>query len=933
MWVEINGADYTNDVDAPSISLQNATTDPLASLSFEMIDIGAQIPLAYGNPVTIWDETGSGTVLAPPSRNFLINELLYSGDGSVPSDWTLQSGLSPSVLSFPANSFTMVATFNNVTYTTGNNYSQIYQNCGNTFFQKVYPGQTYMASCTFTSSGTISNVQAFIILQFYDVDLNWLDVQSSDYVTPVSGTGQTLSCQLLAPANAAYAHVILGAQATVSGTNSGTITYLPFNLNSVNLEPVLFQGQYLADGTPVKYPSDTNPSRTDCILLPDQTSVRMRWLFNGYITNLKVSYDGTNRIYQVTCAPFGDVIDNGAIISNAFENTTDQSIITTLLSQYFSGMLASGQQNDWLPPTTVQFGQNISNVAYQDNTMRDVMNALSDSTGFIYYVDEYNYLWYNDTPFNYATITVDVEHADYITAFPPQNYRVEYDGTQFRNSVKVMGGQYYTVSTDPFSGTGTLKDFTLTSQPQSIQSITIGGTLYAPTSSNKIGVVGQSTLGVGGVVVTYDPNSSVVHFFTAPAAGSDNVLITYSTYRNVAVEVEDNGSIGQYNRRFYAKVTDTTIADSATAQVRGVAEVGKYAQPLVLLTFDLSSEGAQNSVYMQRGLTVIVNSALDGLVGQPFTIQQVQVKSQGGGINTYSYTAGVYRPSMMDAMRNSAKALQSNTSGGSTAVQLTVESLDESLAYSDRIQSASAPGFVATYGDYQSTVLADSPKAYYRFDEASGTTATDSSGNGFNGTYASSGVTLAQPGALTGDSDTAVLLDGLAGQMTCPAGLNTAGWSAFTVEVWLNLTALPASGARIADNDQGSNNKGFSLFMTAGAASLNLAIGNGSSHATATYTFAFSTGVLYHIIGTWDGATITLYVDGVNVASIAKAGTMGTPGNAVAFGYNVSSGGGYLPAVVDEGAIYNATLSSARVLAHYNKGSVAPPRYGFASYN
>jgi len=937
MWVELNGTDYTNSVDAPSIHLQNATTDPLASLSFDLIDSGSQIPLAYGDAVTIWDETGSGAVLAPPSRNFLINEELYStGSSTPPNQWTLQSGLSPSVLSFTvlAGAYGMAATFSNVTYAGSNNYSQIYQNCGNTFFQRVYPGQTYMASCAFTSSGTISNIQAFLVLQFYDVDLNWLGDQSSDYVTPVSGSNQLLSCSLQAPATACYAHVILGAQATVSGANSGTITFMPGATNGVNLEPMLFQDQYLADGTPVVYPSpDTNPARTDCILLPDQTSVRMRWLFNGYITGLKVEYDGTNRTYQVSCAPLGDVIDNGAIINNAFENTTDQSIITTLLAQYFSATLASGQQNDWLPHTTVQFGQNISNVSYQDSTMRDVMNSLSDSTGFIYYIDEYNYLWYNDTPFNYAAITVDVEHADYVTAFPPQNYRVEYDGTQFRNSVKVLGGQYYTVSTDPFSGNGTIKDFTLTSQPQSIQSITIGGTLYAPTSSNKIGVVGQSTLGVGGVVVTYDPNSSVVHFFTAPTAGTDNILITYPTYRNVAVEVEDNGSIGQYNRRFYAKVTDTTIADSITAQVRGVAEVGKYAQPLVLLTFDLSSEGAQNSVYIQRGLTVIVNSALDGFAGQPFTIQQVSVKSLGGGVNVYSYTAGVYRPSMMDAMRNSAKALQSNTAGGSTVVQLTVESLAESIAYSDSLAGVGAPGFTATYGTYQQTLLADSPTAYYRFDESSGTTANDSSGNGYNGTYASSGVTLGQTGAIVGSSDTAVLFDGIAGEMTSPAGVNTAGWSAFTIEAWVKLTSLPASKAVLAANDTGISNKGFALYFAANAASLNLSIGNGSSHATATYTFNFSVGQWYHLVGTWDGATITLYVDGVNVAAIAKSGTMGTPGYALAWGYNIVSGGGYAPATFAEGAVYNAVLSGPRVLVHYNKGLVAPPTYGFASYN
>jgi hypothetical protein len=36
---------------------------------------------------------------------------------------------------------------------------------------------------------------------------------------------------------------------------------------------------------------------------------------------------------------------------------------------------------------------------------------------------------------------------------------------------------------------------------------------------------------------------------------------------------------------------------------------------------------------------------------------------------------------------------------------------------------------------YQATVLADAPVAYYRFEEVAGTSALDSSGNGNTGTY------------------------------------------------------------------------------------------------------------------------------------------------------------------------------------------------------
>ncbi len=52
---------------------------------------------------------------------------------------------------------------------------------------------------------------------------------------------------------------------------------------------------------------------------------------------------------------------------------------------------------------------------------------------------------------------------------------------------------------------------------------------------------------------------------------------------------------------------------------------------------------------------------------------------------------------------------------------------------------------------YADVVLADSPLAYYRLGESSGTTMTDSSGNGRHGTYVGS-PTLGAAGLVPGDT-------------------------------------------------------------------------------------------------------------------------------------------------------------------------------------
>src|SRR5580765_2012063 len=56
-------------------------------------------------------------------------------------------------------------------------------------------------------------------------------------------------------------------------------------------------------------------------------------------------------------------------------------------------------------------------------------------------------------------------------------------------------------------------------------------------------------------------------------------------------------------------------------------------------------------------------------------------------------------------------------------------------------------GIVSCEASYQSTVLADSPSVYYQFNETSGPTAVDSSGNANHGTYISP-ILLNQPGLL-----------------------------------------------------------------------------------------------------------------------------------------------------------------------------------------
>jgi hypothetical protein len=104
----------------------------------------------------------------------------------------------------------------------------------------------------------------------------------------------------------------------------------------------------------------------------------------------------------------------------------------------------------------------------------------------------------------------------------------------------------------------------------------------------------------------------------------------------------------------------------------------------------------------------------------------------------------------------------------------------KSPASASVVVSATSPS-----ASYPQTVLADGPSFFWRLNETSGTTAADSSPNGFAGIY-ETGTTLGLPGAIVGDPDTAVGLDGVSGLVTSANQVNDP--QTFSIEGWFQTT-------------------------------------------------------------------------------------------------------------------------------------------------
>lgn len=169
---------------------------------------------------------------------------------------------------------------------------------------------------------------------------------------------------------------------------------------------------------------------------------------------------------------------------------------------------------------------------------------------------------------------------------------------------------------------------------------------------------------------------------------------------------------------------------------------------------------------------------------------------------------------------------------------------------------------------YASEVLATSGLVgYWRLGETSGTSAADSSGSGHPATL-SGGVTKGQAGALVGDANGAMSLDGTSGHLLAPGAAIPNG--PYTLAVWVKATAADPNAGLL-----GQWAGGGAMLWLDGSGAYGLAhTGSGSDFLSSGV--APRIGAWDLVVGVFDGAELRLYVNGTLAASLATTTNPGT---------------------------------------------------------
>ena len=194
--------------------------------------------------------------------------------------------------------------------------------------------------------------------------------------------------------------------------------------------------------------------------------------------------------------------------------------------------------------------------------------------------------------------------------------------------------------------------------------------------------------------------------------------------------------------------------------------------------------------------------------------------------------------------------------------------------------------------------------AAYGFEAGAGSTIHDESANGNHGTLANAGWTSsgAYGGALSVDGSGAGVI------VRDSASLHLR--QAMTLEAWINPSAVSGAWRDVVYKEVDSYY--LSATSTTSGFPAGGGIFNGSGYGEAFGSAELQTGRWTHLAATYDGSRLRLYVDGDEVSSIPKTGTLRSSAKPLDIGGDPVFGQGF-EGLIDEVRIYDVARTEAEI--------------------
>jgi Concanavalin A-like lectin/glucanases superfamily/Fibronectin type III domain/Lysyl oxidase len=214
---------------------------------------------------------------------------------------------------------------------------------------------------------------------------------------------------------------------------------------------------------------------------------------------------------------------------------------------------------------------------------------------------------------------------------------------------------------------------------------------------------------------------------------------------------------------------------------------------------------------------------------------------------------------------------------------------------------------------YSNAVLADAPAGYWRLGDTGGSTAVDSAA-GNNGTYLN-GPALGQASLLAGDAaNPSVRFDGSNDYVKVPTSSALSPTGRLSLEAWIKPAAIPSAGQFVSIL---TKSESYALQFNGPRLEFTI-IQSGTRKRLQAPSGAVVAGQVYHVVGTYDGSTQRLYLNGKEVANTILGGEISANASPLTIGS--WNGSEFFNGTIDEAAVYAGALSKFRVETHYQAG-------------
>jgi len=197
--------------------------------------------------------------------------------------------------------------------------------------------------------------------------------------------------------------------------------------------------------------------------------------------------------------------------------------------------------------------------------------------------------------------------------------------------------------------------------------------------------------------------------------------------------------------------------------------------------------------------------------------------------------------------------------------------------------------------------------AAYAFDEGSGTTVVDASGNSHTGTL--NGATWSTSGKFGG----ALSLDGMSARVTVPSSADLNVTSGFTLMAWVYPTAAQSNWRTVLHKETDRYYLMASSDQNTPASGGTFVAGNENTYGPT----ALPVNTWSHLAATYDGNVVRLFVNGTQVASQAQTTPLTISTGPLSIG-GTAAYGEYFQGTIDEVRVYNRALSASELQADMN---------------